>query len=139
MIRYRSAPRFERDGRQLTGVVNFVERLSSPTATETEMRRLDGRMVLSLRRSKASAGTERSTAILTTQCMIEPGLWPASPKKGNIRGVSQRLSPSSVLVPGNREHRDASLNCKSLLLAGLSATIGCIFSEPRTAWLATQC
>jgi hypothetical protein len=76
---------------------------------------------------------------LTTQSTIEPSLPPASPKNGNIRGISQRLSPNSVLMPGNREHRDGTPNCKSPLLAGLSATIGGIFSEPRTAWLATQC
>src|ERR1700722_8273712 len=29
---------------------------------------------------------------LATQCMIEPSLRPESPKNGNIRGVSQRLS-----------------------------------------------
>jgi hypothetical protein len=70
--------------------------------------------------------------------MIEPRLRPASPKNGNIRGVSQRLSPNLALIPGNREHRDGAPNCKSPLLAGLSATIGGIFSEPRTAWLGRE-
>jgi hypothetical protein len=77
----------------------------------------------------------QTPATVTTQSMIEPGLRPASPKNGNIRGVSQRLSPNSVLILGNREQRDGTPNCKSRLLAGLSATIGGIFSEPRTAWL----
>jgi hypothetical protein len=58
------------------------------------------------------------------------GLRPASPKNGNIRGASRRLSPNSALIPGNREHRDGTPNCKSPLLAGLSATMGGIFSEP---------
>ena len=70
--------------------------------------------------------------------MIEPGLRPASPKNGNIRGVSQRLSLNSVLIARNRVHRDRIPNCKSPLLAGLSATIGGIFSESRTAWLGRE-
>jgi hypothetical protein len=71
-----------------------------------------------------------STGALTAQSMIEPGLRPASPKNGNIRGVSQRLSPNSVLIPENREHRDGTPNCKSPLLAGLSATIGAFSLSP---------
>jgi hypothetical protein len=45
----------------------------------------------------------QTPATVTTQSMIEPGIRPASPKNGNIRGVSQRLSPNSVLILGNRE------------------------------------
>jgi hypothetical protein len=74
-------------------------------------------------------------AAITTQYMIEPDLRPASPENGNICGVNQRLSPNSVLIPGNREHRDGTSNCKGPLLAGLSATVRGIFFEPRTAWL----
>jgi hypothetical protein len=66
------------------------------------------------------------------------GLQPTSPKNGNIRGISQRLSPNSVLIPGNREYRDDTHDCKSPLLAGLSASIEGIFSEPRTAWLGRE-
>jgi hypothetical protein len=77
-------------------------------------------------------------ARITTQCLIEPGLRPASPENGNIRGVSQRLSPNSVLIPRNREHRDGTTICERPPLAGLSATIGGIFPEPQTAWLGRE-
>jgi hypothetical protein len=73
------------------------------------------------------------------QCRSNPSLRPQSSQNGNIRGVSQRLYPNFGLIPGNREYRDRSPNCRSPPLAGISATIPDLFSEPRTAWLATQC
>ena len=69
---------------------------------------------------------------------IEPSLWPKSHENGNIRGIGQRLSPNSVFIPGNREHRDRVQNRRSPLLAGISGIVRGAFTERRTAWLGRE-
>ena len=84
-------------------------------------------------------GSCPNIGIFAVQAGDFPGLRRQSPENGNIRGVSRRLSPNSILISRNPEYRDKTLNHKSPPLAGFSATIQDRFAEPRTAWLAAQC
>jgi hypothetical protein len=58
------------------------------------------------------------TASHTTQVLIAPGLWLASPKNGNISNVGRRLSAISLPSCSNLEYRDGQPIHKRPQLAG---------------------
>jgi hypothetical protein len=78
------------------------------------------------------------TAVPATQCRIELGLRPQSPKNGNFPSVRRRLSAILLWECPKSESGDWPQMCKSPPLAGLSASIRDGFSDRRTAWLGRE-